>query len=307
MKNYYNWFRSLSKIPVRVNTLRPYIVPTGLGFSYGVLVFILVVVSVNNRNNLIFLFAFFLFSVGLVTMLMTHKNFEKIKLAFLQSSLLFKNEAGILTYKIENSRAKESFMIEVADKTIESIKPLEKRDLQLSFLPQSYGVMQVPMQKLESRFPLQFLRVWRYMQPEVRITVFPEKINYFGQDSQQKDIESGIQKLHLQESLEKEISHFDRFQVTDPTQHINWKILAKTGELYSNKYESLAADKLQVILRWKDTEPLVELEKRKSQFTYWMDHFYKLKVPFAVIFEEQQVDVQPHDYKNLVKALRFML
>lgn len=307
MKNFYNWFKSRSKIPVRANTPRPYIVPTGLGFSYGTLVFVLVVVSVNNRNNLIFLFAFFLFSVGIVTMMMSHRNFEKIKMSFLQSSLLFKNEVGVLTYKMENPRNKDSFMVLAADKTVEYIKAQEKKDVQIPFTPSSYGVMQLPIQKLESRFPLQFLRVWRFVQPEVKLTVFPEKINYFGLLSREPESETGAHKTQHQEAIEKEISHFDRFQVTDPPQYINWKMLAKTDDLYINKYESQADETQQIVIRWKDTEPLTDIEKRKSQLSFWIDYFYKAKKSFVVVFDEQQVSVAPHDYKSLIKALRLLL
>lgn len=307
MKNFYSWFTSLSKIPVRVNTPRPYIIPTGLGFSYGTLVFILVIVSVNNRNNLIFLFSFFLFSVGLVTMLMSHKNFEKIKLSFLQASLLFKNEAGFLHYKMENTGSKDSFMIQLADKIVEHLRPQENRELQVMYTPVKYGVMQVPMQRIESRFPLQFLQVWRFVQPEVKITVYPEKINYFGQPEQQLQIEAGKEKRQPQESVEKEISHFDRFNQGDSPQHINWKILAKTSELYSNKFETQADEEALIVLNWKDTEPLVDLEKRKSQFAFWIDHVYHLKKPFVIIFGDQQVSVAPLDLKSLVKGLRLLI
>jgi uncharacterized protein (DUF58 family) len=240
-------------------------------------------------------------------MLMSHRNFEKLRMSFLQSSLLFKNEAGILSYKIENPGNKDSFMIQVADKTVEHIKPQEKRDVQVSFTPPDYGVMQVPMLKLESNFPLQFLRVWRFLQPEIKITVYPEKINYFGMVTQQPEPDAGLAKIQTQDSVEKEISHFDRFQLTDPPQHINWKILAKTSQLYVNKFESQANEEEQIVLRWKDTEPLVDLEKRKSQFTYWVDHFFKLKKSFVIDFDEQYIVVAPQDHKSLVKGLRLLL
>lgn len=228
-------------------------------------------------------------------------------MSFLQSSVLFKNEAGILSYNMENSGAKDSFMIQVADKTIEHLQPHEKCDVQVLFTPQQYGVMQLPMQKLESRFPLQFLRVWRFLQPEVKIAVYPEKVNYFGIAAQQAETETGMHKIQAHETLEKEISHFDRFQVTDPPQHINWKILAKTNDLYVNKFESQANELKQVVIRWSDTEPLVDFEKRKSQFSFWIDHFFKLKKSFVVIFEDQQIAVAPHDQKSLIKALRLLL
>ncbi len=307
MKNFYNWLKSRSKIPVRANTPRPYIIPTGIGFSYGILVFILIMVSVNNRNNLIFLFAFFLFSVGLVTMLLTHRNFEKIKLQFLNSSILFKNEPGILNYTLENPRNQESFMISVADKTIEHIESEAKREVQISFKPANYGVGPLPLQRMESRFPLQFLLVWRFVQPEVKITVYPEKINYFATEESQPVEQAGVQQAQSPESLEKEISHFDRFKETDPPQHINWKILAKTNNLYVNKFESQANEQKRVLINWKDTEPLVDLEKRKSQFSFWLDYVYKLKKPFVVLFEEQQILVEANDQKSLVKALRLLL
>lgn len=290
-----------------MNTPRPYIVPTGLGFSYGLLVFILVIISVNNRNNLLFLFAFFLFSVGVVTMMMTHRNFEKIKFNFLQASLMFKNEPGFLTYKMENSGRKDSYMISVAEKTIEHIKASEKKDIQISFTPLSYGVISTPIQKLESLFPLQFLRVWRFLQPEVKITIFPEKINYFSLESHQSERESGFKNVQAQESSEKEISHFDQYQETDSPQHINWKMLAKMNDLYVNKFESQVRDQKQIVILWKDTEVLNDIEKRKSQFAYWIDYAYKQKKTFMVQFEEQQILVASFDQKNLMKALRLLL
>jgi uncharacterized protein (DUF58 family) len=240
-------------------------------------------------------------------MLMTHRNFEKIKISFLQASLLFKNEPGVLTYKMENPRNKDSFMISAAEKTIESIKAFEKKDVQISFTPLNYGVIPLPMQKLESRFPLQFLRVWRFQQSEVKITIFPEKINYFGLESHQPESESGLQNAQARESSEKEISHFDQFQDTDSPQHINWKMLAKMNNLYVNKFESQAEDQKQIVIRWKDTEPLIDIEKRKSQLVYWIDYAFKMKKAFVVLFEEQQVSVALYDQKSLIKALRLLL
>lgn len=240
-------------------------------------------------------------------MLMSHRNFEKIKMSFFQASILFKNEAGVLSYKIENPGSKDSFMIQVHDKTVEHLKPLEKRDVQISFLPTHYGTQQVPMQRLESRFPLQFLRVWRFLQPEFKITVFPEKINYFGVTTQQPESEAGEKRPQTNEALEKEISHFDRFQQTDPLQHINWKMLAKTSDLYVTKFEPQADEQQHIVLRWKDTAPLGDIEKRKSQFAFCIDYFFKQKKTFIVEFDEQQIAVGIHDQKNMVKALRLLL
>ena len=228
-------------------------------------------------------------------------------MSFFQASILFKNELGVLSYKIENPGSKDSFMIQVHDKTVEHLKPLEKRDVQIGFLPTHYGIQQVPMQRLESRFPLQFLRVWRFLQPEVKITVFPEKINYFGVTLQQPENEAGEKRSRLNEALEKEISHFDRFKPADSPQHINWKMLAKTSDLYVTKFEPQAYEQQHIVLRWSDTESLIDIEKRKSQFAFWIDHFYKLKKSFIVEFNEQQITVAVHDQKNMVKALRLLL
>lgn len=240
-------------------------------------------------------------------MLLTHRNFEKIKLQFLNSSILFKNEAGILNYVLENPRNQESYMISVGDKTIEHIESEAKRDVQISYKPDHYGVAPLPLQRMESRFPLQFLLVWRFVQPEVKITVYPEKINYFATEERKPIKQAGVLQAYVQESLEKEISHFDRFQVTDPPQHINWKILAKTNNLYVNKFESQADEQTRILVNWKDTEPLVDLEKRKSQFSFWLDYVYKLKKPFVVLYEEHQIFVELNDQKSLVKALRLLL
>ena len=240
-------------------------------------------------------------------MLLTHRNFEKIKLQFLNSSILFKNESGTLNYTLENPRNQESFMISVGDKTVEHIESEAKREVQISYKPTNYGVGTLPLQRMESRFPLQFLLVWRFVQPEVKITVYPEKINYFAIEEIQPIDQAGVLQAQAQESSEKEISHFDRFQMTDPPQHINWKILAKTNNLYVNKFESQANEQKRILVNWKDTEPLVDLEKRKSQFSFWLDYVYKLKKPFVVLFEEQQILVEANDQKSLAKALRLLL
>lgn len=307
MKNFYNWFKSRIKVPVRVNTPRPYIVPTGIGFSYGLLVLVIIIVSVNNRNNLIFLFAFFLFSVGLVTMLFSHRNFEKIRFSFLQASLLFKNEVGKLTYRLENLRTQDSFMISVGDSTVDHIESRGQKDVQVTFKPEKYGLVQVPVLQAESYFPLRFLRVWRFIQPEVKLTIFPEKINYLS--SNMSDIESqiGVDNLVNQEVIEKEISHFDRFQPTDAPHLINWKMLAKTDDLYINRYHSPMDEQKQIVIKWQDTESLLDIEKRKSQMSFWIDHLYKSKKPFTVVFDRQQVSVGSGDLKSVNKALRMLI
>ena len=198
-------------------------------------------------------------------------------------------------------------MISVGDKTVEHIESEAKREVQISYKPTNYGVGTLPLQRMESRFPLQFLLVWRFVQPEVKITVYPEKINYFAIEEIQPIDQAGVLQAQAQESSEKEISHFDRFQMTDPPQHINWKILAKTNNLYVNKFESQANEQKRILVNWKDTEPLVDLEKRKSQFSFWLDYVYKLKKPFVVLFEEQQILVEANDQKSLAKALRLLL
>lgn len=261
----------------------------------------------NNRNNLIFLFAFFLFSAGIVTLLKSHRNFEKIKTSFWQAPVIFKNELGYLIYKIENPQNEHRFMIQVQDKMIEHLKPFESRDLPVGFLPLKSGVQEVPILALESRFPLQFLRVWRFVQPDIKITVYPEKINYLNSIEKLPEENIGQQKSKNDLPIEKEISHFDKFQATDSLQDINWKMLAKTSELYVKKYESTAADEQNRFIRWADTEPLYDIEKRKSQFSFWIDQFYKLKVSFIVEYEDQQINIAVNDHRNLVKALRLLL
>lgn len=240
-------------------------------------------------------------------MVLSHRNFEKISLTFLKSSLLFKNEAGILNYKIENSGLKDSFMIQVNSKIVEHLLPQDSKEMQIDFTPVHYGIQNVPLQRFESRFPLQFLVVWRFFQPSLKITVFPEKINYLDPSRQESETQAGGLSIQPEESLEKEFSHFDRFQQTDSIQHINWKIFSKTNQLFITKFENKGDEEQHIVLRWSETEVLNDIEKRKSQFSYWIDDLFKEKKKFLVEYENQQITVNINDHKSLVKALRLLL
>jgi len=289
-----------------------------LGISYGVLILLIIIISLNNKNNLIFLFSFFLFSVGITTTLMTNKNIEKIKLNLDPRQYFFQNEKSTVFFTLMNIgkiNVYELFFRWSADSKnigVHTIVQLKKQESVPVLLEHSFsqmGLQQLPEITIESYFPFNFLRVWKYREfSDSQIWVFPEKINLI------KELQSEFQDISIENinhykalnSNEREFAYLDKSPYDSVNRDINWKSFAKTDSLYLNKYEYLQESKNQIEVNWLHTESLKSINKRKSHMSYVIDHLYKQRINLKVIFPQKSFHIAAGSKTDYLSCLIYL-
>ena len=83
---------------------RIYIMPSGRGVIFLICVVVLVLTAATYNNNLIFILAFFLSAVFVVSMLQTHFNMENLNLQFLSADEAFEGEKLTLLFQVTQKR-----------------------------------------------------------------------------------------------------------------------------------------------------------------------------------------------------------
>jgi uncharacterized protein (DUF58 family) len=254
--------------------------PSRFGLAFGVMALVLFFMAVGYANNLIYIFVFFLISVGFTGILVTNRNIQHLEFENIKGPDMFANEEGELTLEIHNTSARESWDVEArlektdvaSDKT--PVAPLTNEELRIFFTSPHRGLQRLPRIVLESTFPFGLLRAWKVFSPDVEILIFAERkgSQNFPQDS---IIGEGTQNQGL-------FRDHRLFQTADPIGRIDWKASARRQEILVKNFEE--PEKPTLHFSWDQTKHLGTHEDRISQLALWIDeaertgHTYSLSV-----------------------------
>src|SRR5262245_19462925 len=81
---------------------RIYILPTGLGVSFGVMIFAMFIGAMNYGNNLALALAFLLGARGLTAMHHAHRNLAGVRIASALTEPVFAGQLAVFRFAIEN-------------------------------------------------------------------------------------------------------------------------------------------------------------------------------------------------------------
>jgi uncharacterized protein (DUF58 family) len=300
--------------------LRPdktYIFPTGFGFAFGILSFILLVMAIGYGNNILYFFVFFLVSMGLTTVWLTNKNVDSVRLTEIQMSYLYANEPNLITAQIDNANKKDSpvwdveFRIEYKGATkktqpeLTMVNEVENTGfVSLSWMPAKRGYVRAPRILIQSRFPFKLLRSWKYSHRPNEYLVFPQR----------KGKESLRTLLGLQ-SQKDEMANLDNeglfrdyreFQNSDSPARIDWKRSVKHQKHLVKNYEKSGDRK--ILIDWDMTASLGDFEERISQMALWVDLCHEQNETFSIKIKNFQTDyfASPNHYKNCMEKLALL-
>src|SRR3989344_4084555 len=113
---------NLRRFIVREN--RIYIMPSTGGSLFLAAVVVLILTASTYNNNLIFILAFFLFSVFIVSMLQTHYNLKGVRLQYIGAEEGFQGDNIAMNFYIvqKRVRAKKGLLIRARSKHFKTVK-----------------------------------------------------------------------------------------------------------------------------------------------------------------------------------------
>ena len=258
----------------RLRKPRIYIVPSGYGMVFLTVILIFVTVGATYNNNLIFILAFLLFSIFVVSMLETHINMKSILLTFNSAEETFVGEPLALLFYLthDGKRTRRQITVRCANKSWGEF-PAERVDLRsnevrqpvkLTVQVRERGAHDLPAVVVETFFPLGLFRAWQYLKVDGQILAYPrpEGLRLLTPI----ETSAGQEELGLSQSPEGDFGELRNHREGESYHQVAWKHYARTNQLYSKIH--WGSDHRHYHIPW-DPRGL-ELERYLQQMSRWV-------------------------------------
>jgi uncharacterized protein (DUF58 family) len=161
---------------------RVFIVPTGAGMTYVLMLLGLFIGSVNYQLNMGFALTFLVAGCALVGMVLTFRNLAWLTLSPGRSAPVFAGGEAHFDLHLANRSRHPRYAIDIGFigpgtaevETLVDLPAFGESVVRLSTPAPQRGWLQAPRIRLQTRFPLGLLRAWSYWQPDLATLVYPQ-------------------------------------------------------------------------------------------------------------------------------------
>ena len=278
---------------VFLNQRRVFILPTGAGIGFCVLLVVLLIGATNYNLSLGFALVFALAACAVVDMYLTYKNLGQLHLRPGRAHPLFAGEDAQFELSVVNRTRLDRYAL-----WVDFVRPGEARyvadvpagsdaALLLSAPSTTRGWLAAPRVRLSTRFPLGLFGAWSYWQPDARALVYP-----FPEPNAPPLPMSGA----ASEDGHGHAGHDDfagirSYQAGDSLRLMAWRQIAKLdpslgGQLVTKHFEGGAVEEL--VLDFDAFAVTLDLELRLSRMTRWVLDAEQRALPYAFRLHGQE-------------------
>ena len=254
---------------------KTYIIPTGFGFCFSVIILVLLYSSFASGNNFLYLYTFFLTSIGVTSLRLTNDNVSTIKIESVEIQDVF---AGVPTFALVtlfNSSSRAKSFIEVYQKPhkktiIAEIPANSVYQARIELDGYSRGLQTVPKLSVSTTFPFYLLNSWKVSRSKETFVVFPAPagVSQFPVDGNLEDIEDS-RIVDRKTGTDSEFAGHRKFETGDSFRQVDWKAYARTEKMLVKDYQSFRSQ--EVHLRWENTLFKSDVESRLCQLALWIE------------------------------------
>jgi uncharacterized protein (DUF58 family) len=270
--------RGSPELPFTLEYRHIYVMPTGFGFWFGVLLALTAIGGLNFNNNMALMLGFVLASIAQMTTLLAYRNLVGLSLVGIRAPPVFAGHPARFNVLLKNPEERLRFAIQVtSEESVDcgDIGPQKTGQLELKQSKTKRGWLEMKPFRIQNRYPLGLFRAWSVIIPEARCLVYPApalnppplpKAGHGDQGS----------------ARQGEGEHFHglrEYQEGDPLRRIAWKTSARHQKLYSRVMESYSEDACEInwyLMRGGNTED------KLSIMTAWILRAERLQIPYSL-------------------------
>ena len=156
---------------------RIYILPTGLGAAFGLMLFAMLLGSLNYANNMGLALTFMLAALGVVAMHACHRNLESLIARATGTEPPFAGGVAVFRITLANPggapRADVEATATAAPATPVSIAAGAESTISIAVPTRRRGYLILDRVVIATRFPYGLFRAWAVLHPGIRCLVYP--------------------------------------------------------------------------------------------------------------------------------------
>lgn len=246
---------------------RIYILPTGLGFAFGLMLFGMLLGSLNYANNLGLGLTFLLASLALVTMQACHRNLETLVASEAGTDPPFAGQDAVFHLALANPGGAPRCDLEATTAAMSadpvSVAAGGEATVDLRVATQRRGWVTLDRVEIATRFPYGLFRAWAVLHPGRRCLVYPRPAEV----APPPPPAPGSGGAGTTQRGDDDFAGLKDYHPGDPPRHIAWKAYAKGGELLVKEFSGAAEP---VPIFDLDQAPGADLELRLSVMARWI-------------------------------------
>jgi len=289
----HNWIRRRQGPDRDTVTLlrgRIYILPTGLGSAFGLMLLAMLLGSLNYGNNLGLALTFLLGALGVVAMHACHRNLESLVVRAASADPPFAGNDAVFTLALANPGRAARYDVEAtaADRTDApaSVAGGGEAALALRVPTRRRGSVVLERIVVSTRFPYGLFRAWAVLHPSLACLVYPRP----AADAPPPPLAAGREGGGLARRGEDDFAGLKDYHPGDPPRHIAWKAYARANELLVKEFSG-DADAIPVF-DLADA-PGGELEARLSVLARWIVDAHARGQTFGVRLPGEEFPPEP--------------
>ena len=271
---------------------RIYILPTGLGLTFGVMLFAMLLGSLNYANNLGLGLTFLLAALGVVAMQACHRNLEALVARPAGTEPPFAGQDAVFRLALANPSGAARCDLEAQVRSPQgapvSIDSGSEATVSLRVPTRRRGAIVLDHVEIATCFPYGLFRAWAVLHPAERCLVYPRP----AADAPPPPPAPGGAGGGTANRGEDDFAGLKDYHPGDPPRHIAWKAFARTNELLVKEFSG-AAEPLPVF-DLADA-PGKDLEARLSVLARWIVDAHARGETFGLRLPGQEIRPQPGD------------
>lgn len=255
-------------LPVTLERRRLYILPTGPGVAFAMLLFLMLLAGLNYGNSLALFLTFLLAAFALVAMHQCHRNLQGIGVLALSAPPVFARSDGAVQLTLANRGALERHCLEAALPELAAVRadlpPGEPRRVDLPLPALRRGIVRIERLRLATAHPFGLFRAWTWLHAPIEMIVYPRPAGSLPMPAQ-SGARAGARSRGGSEP--DEWQGLRPFRDGDSPRRVDWKAYAREAPLLVKEY-SPAGSELRVFDFGQLTDP--DPEARLSQLARWV-------------------------------------
>ncbi len=241
-----------------------YILPTRHGIGYFIIILLILFVSINYENSSGFMLAFLLGSLGILGMVYTHQNINRLKIKIGRAESVFAGQNVLFPVYISQSIPSLHPNLKLLSETGQTISAHlvneKNTECKLPLSTTHRGYIKPGRIKIFSEYPLGLFHAWSWLKLDSQCLVYPAPApHHYPLDFSEENIH-GLFSNNKQGM--DDFAGIRQYQVGDLANHMAWKAIAKTGELQTKLFNNESTQKIYI--NWSHTDETLQLEQRLS-------------------------------------------
>jgi uncharacterized protein (DUF58 family) len=254
------------RLPITLNQRRVYIVPSGFGLYFALMMLAILAGALNYNNNSALLFGLLAVSLGAVSMLQTFRNLDRLSLVQISADPVHAGDPLQLCFHLRcedlRTRFAVSLRFESEWRHVE-VAPGRITEVQFVLPSVARGWYGPPPVRISTTWPFGLFHAWSYLHSDVQVLVYARAETPAAALPQMPD----RGRIGGADPGDEDLRSLREYQVGDPTRLVAWKASARTGELLVRQLEVPHAR--ETVLDFTRIVGL-DLEQRLSRLTRWV-------------------------------------